>query len=271
MHASIQWLAGAACVLLNTAAQADAVDEWNQIALEMAATSSASAGHALYTMATVHTAMFESINFIEARYVQRYALRPSGLQGASPAAAAATAAHDVLVQIFPGQAQALKDRLQRSLDALRDDNGSATGGIAGKSVAAITWAVRGDKTVAAQAPVTAPANPTGKVSGEPVSRIDPRAWNGVLVALGAATQLPALERARLYAMVSLAAEEAHIEATRVDAKAARDVAPCVPCAVQTAVESILEGQLNDRQRVDGRAIGATVGRRVFLEYYTLAP
>ncbi len=168
MHVTV-WLAGAAWVLLNTAAQADAVDEWNQIALEMAATSSASAGHALHTMATVHTAMFEALNFIEARYVQRYAVRPSGLQCASPDAAVATAAHDLLTRIFPGQEEALKDRLQLSLDAMRDDRGSATGGIAGKSVAAIVWAARRDKTAAAaQVPSTQPASPVHRASGEPV-------------------------------------------------------------------------------------------------------
>ncbi len=274
MHAAMLWLAGAACVLLSGAARADAVDEWNQIALEMTATSSPSAGHALYTMATVHAAMFEALNFIEARYVQRYTVRPSGLQGASPNAAAATAAHDVLARIFPGQEQALKDRLQLSLDAMRDDRGSATGGIAGKSVAAIVWTARGDKTAAAtQAPPTPSASPARDAPDDPVSRINPRAWNGVLVALGAATNLSTLERARLYAMVSLAAEEAYIEASRADARpgAARSAAPCAPCAVQAAVAIILEGQLNDMPRVDGRAIGAAIGRRVFLEYYTPAP
>ncbi len=258
-------LAGAICVLLNTAAQADAVNEWNQIALEMAAASNSSERHALHTMATVHAAMFEALNFIEARYVQRHAVTTSGLHGASPEAAAATAAHDALGRIFPGQEQALNDRLRRSLDAMRDDRGSAAGSIAGKSVAAIVWAARGDKT--ATADPLAPTSPTGTGS-----RIDPHVWNGVMVALGAATHLLAIERARLYAMVSLAAEEAYIEASHAGARGAGQPAvPCAPCAVQAAVARVLEGQLSDVQRVDGRTIGTAIGKRVFLEYYTLAP
>ncbi len=58
---------------------------------------------------------------------------------------------------------------------------------------------------------------------------------------------------------------------RTHGLAPRDPPHLALCAVQAAVAIILEGQLNDAQRVDGRAIGAAIGRRVFIEYYTLAP
>lgn len=88
---------------------ADAVVDWNVIAIQAVNTAS-SAGlrpgpSSLLDFAVVHAAIYDAVEAIDGRFKPYYVVIP-GASG-SPAAATAKAAHDVLVNRFPAQAPAL--------------------------------------------------------------------------------------------------------------------------------------------------------------------
>jgi hypothetical protein len=74
----------------------------------------------------VHIAMFDAVNGIDPRY-QPYLILPEPPAGASPEAAAASAAHGVLVRLFPEQKAALDAVLNTSLAAVPDGQGQTDG------------------------------------------------------------------------------------------------------------------------------------------------
>src|SRR5215217_1956275 len=96
------------CVSLCGAASssADVVTDWNATTAQavVAATGAAArpAGTGLFDFAMVHAAMHDAIQAFEHRF-ETYGPPIEGATG-SPVAAAATAAHDVLVVLFPLQA-----------------------------------------------------------------------------------------------------------------------------------------------------------------------
>ena len=95
------------------AARTDVVLQWNEQAV-------ATGGPQLQrTLAMVHIAVFDAVNAFEPRYrpYLRLAAPPAGT---SSDAAAAGAAHGVLIRLFPGQGQPLAAALARSLSAVPD-------------------------------------------------------------------------------------------------------------------------------------------------------
>lgn len=74
------------------------VVEWNQILQDSLPASAAILGPRYYVM--MHVAMFDAVNSIERAYTP-YRIRVRASHGASPEAAAAQAAHDVLVALIP--------------------------------------------------------------------------------------------------------------------------------------------------------------------------
>ena len=86
-----------------TMVKADAVSDWNLIALQRigAAVPARPAPVGFLDMAIVNAAMYDAVQAIEKDYQQYHAQIP-GASG-SPEVAAAKAAHDVLVNLFPGQ------------------------------------------------------------------------------------------------------------------------------------------------------------------------
>lgn len=84
-------------------ARADAVVDWNIIAMQ--AISTANRGAPLLDIAVVHVAIYDAVQASDRRF-EPYAVHIPGATG-SPAAAAATAADDVLVTRFPAQAETL--------------------------------------------------------------------------------------------------------------------------------------------------------------------
>ena len=83
----------------------------------------------------VALAMFEAVNAVEPRYTS-YLGGITAPAGASADAAAAQAAHDVLVALLPGQKQAFADALVISLAAVPDGPGEAAGIDVGRRAAA---------------------------------------------------------------------------------------------------------------------------------------
>jgi hypothetical protein len=86
------------------------------------------------TFAMVSVAMHDAVNGIESRY-SRYASSARDHE-ASPVAAAAQAAHDVLLALFPAQQVELDGKLVMSLDAVGDEDAKVRGIALGQAAAA---------------------------------------------------------------------------------------------------------------------------------------
>jgi hypothetical protein len=109
-------------------ARADAVLDWNAIAVN--AISMAEPPRpgpvGFLDLAVVQAAVYDAVQAIDRRF-KPYHVEIAGASG-SPEAAAAKAAHDVLVQIFPAQAASLRHRLSRLSGQQRLGGGQSRGG-----------------------------------------------------------------------------------------------------------------------------------------------
>lgn len=100
----------------------DAVLDWNNTALTAIETLDLLPPIAGYCMAMAHAAIFDAVNSIIGDY-QPYVTKVSAPPGASAAAAAAQAGHDVLVAVMPPAVKPqLDSALQASLAQLRMTN-----------------------------------------------------------------------------------------------------------------------------------------------------
>jgi PAP2 superfamily len=139
-------------------AKADVVMDWNAkadaIAIEKQTINSANArGQAM-----LHVAVFEAVNAIDKRYTP-YKLNLTADRGVSREAAAASAAHDVLLALYPDQKADLDATLATSLSAISDGEAKSKGIELGKKAAAEIIALRandGNSSPESYRPQTSP-------------------------------------------------------------------------------------------------------------------
>jgi hypothetical protein len=104
----------------------------------------------------MHVAMFEAINAITPKYASY--LQPPTKRGAgSVDAAAAAAAHGVLVALCPYQAKAYDGALEAALEAVADEQARDAGAEIGRAAAAAVLAARADSGADARDPVFEPS------------------------------------------------------------------------------------------------------------------
>ena len=139
-----------------TAARADVVVDWNVLALKTTAAAPFNPPLETRNLAIVHAAMFDAVNSIVGDF-HPYAVRLRVQQNASPAAAAAAAAHFALVRIYPDQRAALDAAYATSLAGLPDGPRKAAGVAVGEAVAAQILAAR--ESDGAAAAITADYTP----------------------------------------------------------------------------------------------------------------
>ena len=94
-------------------ASADAVADWNAIAVQATVTAARPGPSGVLDIAMVQAAVYDAVQAIEKRF-EPYHVEIPGASG-SPEAAAAKAAHDVLVNRFPAQAASLDTTYQQYL------------------------------------------------------------------------------------------------------------------------------------------------------------
>jgi hypothetical protein len=125
----------AAQVVAHHAATAEVVIEWNRVLNEAFVVPGAHPATIFFTRpyAMVNVAMFDAINSIEFRY-HPYYVRVGAAPGASANAAAAQAAHDVLVALMPTQVARFDAALATSLAAVAPGP-AAAGAAVGAAVA----------------------------------------------------------------------------------------------------------------------------------------
>jgi PAP2 superfamily len=156
---------------------ADVLGDWTDILLSASTTAKQTPYAQSRTMAMVHVAMFDTINAVDVRYAP-YKVRAIPSVGTSAEAAAAVAAHDVLVSLFPDQASSLDASLDISLVRLTDAGVRASSIALGQRVAAAILALRaGDGSDAPNTwrPMTTPGTyiPTALPGGSSWGKVTP--------------------------------------------------------------------------------------------------
>ena len=126
---------------LSVTAKADMVTEWNEIATSNAAAAGLNPVLQSRVYAMTHAAIHDALNAIERRY-DPYALDGQSHRGASPEAAVAAAAHDVLVHELPTRQSALDAAYAVSLSRIRDGSSKTRGIAIGQAAAAAIIALR---------------------------------------------------------------------------------------------------------------------------------
>src|SRR6185503_2723870 len=122
-------------------AAADVITDWDERAVAAGYTARQGPPPHSRIVAMVHLAMFEAANSIDVRY-RPYRARLPAEPGASREAAAASAAHYVLVRIYPDQSKEMDKALQASLSAVADERARQNGVRLGERAGAAMLAER---------------------------------------------------------------------------------------------------------------------------------
>ncbi len=109
---------------LAASASESVVIDWNQTMLRAFATAGVPAPPGTRLGAIVQASVFDAVNGIERRYTPIH-VQPTAPRGASRAAAAASAAHEALVTLFPAQQATLDAQLAESLAGISGDEGNS--------------------------------------------------------------------------------------------------------------------------------------------------
>ncbi|WP_144441187.1 vanadium-dependent haloperoxidase [Bradyrhizobium sp. CCGE-LA001] len=125
------------------AARADVIMDWNAKADAIAAEKKVLPVPQARTMSMLHVAMFEAVNAIDRRYTP-YKLDLLADRSTSKEAAAAAAAYNILLTIYPDQKSALDTALHASLSGIPDTDGKANGIELGTLAASGVIALRRD-------------------------------------------------------------------------------------------------------------------------------
>ena len=140
---------------------ADQVIQWNRILLGILRTPGAQPAtvHPTRSMAIMHAAVYDAVNGIVKTHSD-YLVHLKAPRHASVAAAAAQAAHDVLVQLYPSQTSTLDADLATSLASVPDGQAKEQGAGVGAAAAAQILSLRSnDGSTASPIPFTPGTNP----------------------------------------------------------------------------------------------------------------
>src|SRR4030095_1580176 len=151
-------LASVLTVALPIPAKADVIMDWNAKADAIGSEKQLANSANSRAQAMLHVAVFEAVNAIDKRYAP-YKLNLTADRGTSREPAAASAAHDVLVALYPDQKADLDATLATSLSAIAEGEAKTKGIELGKKAAAEIIAVRandGFNTPESYRPQTSP-------------------------------------------------------------------------------------------------------------------
>src|SRR5438309_7272513 len=203
-------------------ARGDPLWDWNAIAARMASSSGQS--RAAQELAAVYTAMFEAMNFVEGKYVPHFLVKQPAPLGGSGEVEAIGAAHYVLTELYPGQKASLDAALERSMAAYPDRDATSRARIWGRHLG-------GNVSAAVLSPSDRPSNRAHAPGASAES------WNSIATRSIEGRTLQAIERARIYALLSLAASAVYSAAGDAGYGS---TALCASCAVGAAIRVILE-------------------------------
>ena len=130
----------------------DPVLQWNRILLSIVRTPGAQPAtvHPTRSFAMLHAAIYDAVNAIDRTHAPYLIRLRNAPRGASQQAAAASAAHDVLVSLYPALSVQLDAQFDQSLTDLPDGEGKRQGVAIGAEVARRILMLRADDGSAAQ-------------------------------------------------------------------------------------------------------------------------
>lgn len=134
-------LCGLLAALLAAPATAHVVLDWNETLLDAIRADRTPPPRATRAMAMMHVAIFDSVNSILGGFTPYHVAGPAPA-GSSADAAAAAAAHDVLVAVFPAQKATFDAALATSLNEIPDGTAKNNGIQWGQQVAGSIIALR---------------------------------------------------------------------------------------------------------------------------------
>ena len=139
-------------------ARADVVTDWNQTAIEIMKAAGVGGNPWTRTLAMVHVAMSDAINAVEDRYT-RYLPTIPFVPNASAEVAAAAAARQILVQLYPNQKGLADQAFATSTNAVPDGTAKSAGVTLGQEIAAAVQTDRatdGTNVADTYRPITSP-------------------------------------------------------------------------------------------------------------------
>ncbi len=139
-------------------ARADIVTDWNQTAIEVMKVARVAGNPWSRTLAMMHVAMSDAINSVQGRYMC-YVATVAVMPGASAEVAAAAAARQILVELFPNQKAIVEGAYEASVKAIPKDRRRVQGVTLGEQVAAAVQANRsadGTSVPDTYRPITSP-------------------------------------------------------------------------------------------------------------------
>jgi hypothetical protein len=132
------------CAVLACAAplaQADVVTDWNQTAIEVMRPLNVGSNPWTRSLALMHVAMSDAVNSVQGRYT-RFAATVPAAPKASPEAAAAAAAREMLLRLYPTQKARIDEAFAASLKAVPATAAKDEGIALGEQIAAALYAER---------------------------------------------------------------------------------------------------------------------------------
>lgn len=124
-------------------ASADVITDWNTTAYQVMQVASVTGAPSARTLAIMHVSMADAVNTVQNRYT-RYAYKGKVLSGASPEAAAISAARSALLALYPAQQKMIEDAYAVSMRAIADTPAKQAGVALGAEAAAAVVAERAD-------------------------------------------------------------------------------------------------------------------------------
>ena len=151
MRNVITGMAAAAALVFAQPAAADTVCDWWEFANKLAPAGAPSTPEQGRAATRASLAMFEALNAIDRRY-ESFLAYPAGDASASQDAAAATAAHHVLLHHFPNHKTVLDDSYAIAMAEVRDEAAREAGRLIGEAAAAAAIAAGGIDPARPQTP-----------------------------------------------------------------------------------------------------------------------
>jgi hypothetical protein len=127
--------------LATSPANADVITDWNQNAIAVLKNANVGGNPWTRSMAMVHVAMSDAVNSVQGRFA-RYVAKGELARDASAEAAAASAARQILIQLYPAQKAAIEEAFSSSTKSIPDGTAKTSGIALGEQVAGLVQADR---------------------------------------------------------------------------------------------------------------------------------
>lgn len=128
-----------------TLARADVITDWNQTAIDVMKAANVAGNPWTRSMAMMNVAMSDAVNTVQNRYTRFIADGPRAPK-ASAEAAAAGAAREMLLRLYPDQKERISQAYAASIAAVAEGTAKNEGALIGEQAAAAVFAERANDT-----------------------------------------------------------------------------------------------------------------------------